>query len=519
MRVRVADSLAMMTILVLATAGPAGAQSSGPSASAGAGVLWRDATEETTGATGMWTNKVEVADIDGDGHLDILHANGGEYEAPGPPERQGVYLNPGKDGPWTDATDDVFGDDRFLARVIKARDATGDGITDLFVGTTYQTQSHLFRGLGRGRFEDVTDLLLPKADLSVGDAEVGDVDGDGDMDIVLADWGPGSPMSNAGGPVRLWRNTGEGWTDDAGSMPSQPIAFSWDLELVDVDGDWDLDIATSCKMCATSRLYLNDGTGTFTDVSAERMPPFGNNYEFEAMDLDADGDPELVTINDGPPGPTGLTEHVFRNDEGSFVDATGDWWPAAQNPGYDDNVVAFLDAESDGDADFLIGSLDGPDRLLLNDGTGHLTMQTDVFEGPATPGTLGIALGDLDGDGRLDVAEGQGEVESPDHVFLATKALPRDTAPPVVQGVDVVTREPGVIEVRARIHDRKTPVTSDDLTATVQVKRKGATDEYPLTLYGDALWRAVFEWDGAAPGSAGVKVCATDRAGNAACGA
>jgi hypothetical protein len=45
------------------------------------------------------------------------------------------------------------------------------------------------------------------------------------------------------------------------------VRFSWDLEQVDVDNDWDLDLAVSCKTCPTSLLYLNDGRGRFTDVS------------------------------------------------------------------------------------------------------------------------------------------------------------------------------------------------------------------------------------------------------------
>ena len=82
---------------------------------------------------------------------------------------------------------------------------------------------------------------------------------------------------------------------------------------MDVDLDWDLDLAVSCKMCPTSRLYLNDGAGVFSDESAERLPATSNNYELEAMDLDGDGYPELVTINDGPATSLGFTEHVFRN--------------------------------------------------------------------------------------------------------------------------------------------------------------------------------------------------------------
>jgi hypothetical protein len=42
--------------------------------------LWEDATKTTIGATKEWTNKVELADINGDGLVDILFANGGEYD-------------------------------------------------------------------------------------------------------------------------------------------------------------------------------------------------------------------------------------------------------------------------------------------------------------------------------------------------------------------------------------------------------------------------------------------------------
>jgi hypothetical protein len=504
-------------IASLLLAGAASGQSGAPG-SPGADPLWQDATAELTGATAGWTNKVEVADIDGDGLLDILHANGGDYDTPGVPERQGVYLNRGPGKPFRDASDDVFGEERFLARVIKARDVTGDGVVDLLVGTTYQTQTRLFRGAGGGTFEDLTGLLLPEAALSVGDLEVGDVDGDFDTDIVLADWGPGSPMGSQGAPVRLWRNTGEGWVDDPDAVPAARIQFSWDLELVDVDGDWDLDVAVSCKVCATSRLYRNDGTGTFSDVTDDALPAFANNYEFEAMDLDGDGDPELVTVNDGPAGEFGLTEHVFRNDDGVFVDATADWWPEAQNPGYDDNVIAFLDAESDGDADFLVGSLDGPDRLMVNDGTGHLTQVAAVFDGPATPGTLGIALGDLNGDNRLDVVEGEGEVAPDDHVFLATGAMLPDTAEPVIEAWTIIEREPGLFEVLARVHDRKTAVLPDDFREVTVEVGTANPKQFPLVPYGGSLWRAAFEFDGPAPAAEEVTVCATDRAGNVACG-
>ena len=116
-----------------------------------------------------------------------------------------MYFNRGAGRPFEHRTEDVFGSIPDLARVIKARDLDGDGLTDIFVGTTYQTQSRLFLGTGRGAFDEHTGTHLPQEPLSLGDAEPGDVDGDGDLDLVLADWGPGNNMRNAGGAARfLW---------------------------------------------------------------------------------------------------------------------------------------------------------------------------------------------------------------------------------------------------------------------------------------------------------------------------
>ena len=164
-------------------------------------MLWEDVTDTAIGSTGGWSNKVELADIDGDCDVDLLFADGGNYDAPGTPLVSQVWINDGT-GTFDDRSRDVLGDVPSLARVIKVRDVNADGLVDIFVGTTYQTQSRLFLARGGLSFEEVTTSNLPQVPLSVGDAEFGDVDGDGDLDLALADWGPGSPMANAGGRVR-----------------------------------------------------------------------------------------------------------------------------------------------------------------------------------------------------------------------------------------------------------------------------------------------------------------------------
>lgn len=486
--------------------GSGGGTSALPAGGPGLRHLWTDVTETSLGSTGEWTNKVELADLEEDGDVDLLFANGGNYDAPGEAVRSRVFLNRG-DATFSDATDQVFGGVRTYARVLKVADVNADGHQDVLMGTTYQTRSRLFVAQKRGNWREVTSSNLPGRKMSVGDLEVGDVDRDGDLDVVLADWGRGSPMKNRGGRTRLWLNDGSGVFTDvtAQRMPATKVQFSWELELVDVDNDWDLDVAVSCKRCPTSLLFENDGQGRFVDVSDRGLPATTNNYEFTPIDLDADGLLDLVTVNDGDMASYGYPEHVFHNTGGTFKDVTDTWWPPDQNDGWDDNVVVALDVESDGDADFLVGSLDGADRLLVNDGSGHLTVADEVFDAVPSEGTLGMAVADLNGDGRLDAVESQGEAPGfeDERVYLATKALARDTAPPVV-----VARLVGR-DVVARVHDNLTPNAPHEWQEVTAWWDDG---ERSLTWYGENLFTAQVPSD-----AGGAEVCATDAAGNETC--
>ena len=124
---------------------------------------------------------------------------------------------------------EVFGPEPMLAvRAIRVADINGDGHPDILVASSYQTQSRLYLGDGKGGFDDVTTTQLPQVKASVGDVKFGDADGDGDLDIILADWGPGSPMQNEGGRTMLWLNDGKGHFIDATAerMPNVVVRFS-----------------------------------------------------------------------------------------------------------------------------------------------------------------------------------------------------------------------------------------------------------------------------------------------------
>jgi hypothetical protein len=496
----------LAAVAIFASSAPAHAQ------------LWEDVSADTIGVTGEWSNKVELADLDGDGLVDILFANGGNYNEPGDPVQNRIFLNQGPGMPFREATDELLGPTGDLARVIKARDLNGDGAIDIVVGTTYQTQSRLYLGDGEGGFREVTSTHLPKSPGSIGDLEIGDVDGDGDLDLVLADWGPGDPFESPGAPVRLWLNDGEGkFTDGSDRLPRSGVRWSWDLELFDADNDYDLDIAVSCKVCSGGALFHNRGDGRYDDAS-DRMPQFTNNYELEPLDLNGDGLMDLVTINDGeqisPDDQFDRREHLFLADgQGGYRDGTAEVWPDSENVGADDNAVVVLDFDSDGDPDFLIGSLSGTDRLLVNDG-GRLSVNEEVFAGEPTPGTLGIAVADLNGDRRLDVVQSQGELAEDERVYFGTGIAP-DTAGPRIDLIESPAPASGGVTIRARVHDNKTPVADHDFTEVVLCRGPCADGESrtAMTWYGGALWRAELE---ASEGDT-YQVCATDAAGNESC--
>ncbi|HWU86070.1 MAG TPA: VCBS repeat-containing protein [Kofleriaceae bacterium] len=465
---------------------------------------WQDATANCTGTTAEWSNKVELADIDGDGKVDILIANGGDYSSAGTPEPVRVWKNLGT---WATApacteisAQAVLGFTG-LSRAIKVADVDGDGDLDIITGGAWQTQLRLYLREPTG-WVDATDHL-PQQLTSAGDFELGDVDGDGDLDLVIADWGPlapGAPLY-AGGRTRLYLNDGTGRFTDVTSarMPDLLVAWSWDLELVDIDQDWDLDILVSCKLCARNFVFRNDGTGTFTDDPAA-LPAFTNNYEFEAMDIDGDGDLDLMTINDGGQN----RDRLLVNDgTGRFSDETAARLAGTANPPVDDNAAVFLDVDSDGDADLFVASLSGPDRLLLNNGAGVFTLSPDATPDD-TPGSLGVAVADLDGDGRLDVVQAQGEAAFPEKVQLASSEVAVDTAPPVIARYAFLNGQ-----LVARIHDHQSPSRAHDWQR-VWIEHDGGATE--LQWYGEYLWRAAV----AQPAGA-FRLCAKDRAGNQAC--
>ncbi len=145
------------------------------------------------------------------------------------------------------------------------------------------------------QFEGLPRKGLPVANDNTTSVALGDVDGDGDLDMVIGNY--------SGQQNRLCVNNGTGaFSDATASRMPVDTDYTTSVALGDVDGDGDLDmvIGNRTRPVSQNRLYLNNGTGTFTDATASRMPVANDNTTSVALgDVDGDGDLDIVIGNFG----------------------------------------------------------------------------------------------------------------------------------------------------------------------------------------------------------------------------
>ncbi len=456
-----------------------------------------------------YTNQLSIADIDADGDLDILFANGGNFGNAGTPQLLRIYINDGN-GFFTDESVERTGGLTFLARGVETGDADGDGDLDIVVAQDFNRQPFLLINTGGGFFDDETDERLPAANLGSARAQFGDIDNDGDLDLYFCHGG----SSRWGCAVnRIYVNDGDGFYTDETDLrhPAGNVCEPMDAIFGDIDGDFDLDIRTSSTSSNQSKLYENDGAGVFSDISAG-VPNDDNCYSYDFGDIDGDGLLDLLGANGGP----GVTEILLHNNgDGTFSNWTGNINP---NPSADDNDSKFFDYDNDGDLDLIIAALFGAaERIYNNDGAGVFTEVTGLISGNGDA-SLDIGVGDLTGDGRLDIVTAQGESGNFQNRIYINVRGPVDTiAPNVVQTeqLDDTDDAVGPYFLRTVIYDG---VTSDrgffDDGITLHYSIDGGREmQTPMAWVGNSQWRAGIPGQ-AAGGVVEYFVTGSDMAGN-----
>ncbi len=265
---------------------------------------------------------------------------------------------------WRDSIDAAAGVTVYGHQGLSLGDFDGDGLDDLYVSQPAGLPNRLYRNNGDGTFSDATRRagldILDDTSMSL----FGDVDSDGDQDLILV--GP-TPL--------LFRNAGDGSFSLDGSagfdLPEEKAAMFTGAALADYDLDGDLDL----YVCAydfwqpgaqydaptpyydavngpPNLLFQNDGQGRFEEVAAlAGLQPTNNRFSFAAAwaDYDSDGDPDLYVAND-----FGRNNLYRNNGDGTFVEAAGELGVEDLGAGMS---AAWGDYDNDGDLDLYTANM------------------------------------------------------------------------------------------------------------------------------------------------------------------
>ena len=313
---------------------------------------------------------------------------------PAPPEATGIdFGNHLADS--TSITNQVF----LNGSGVALADADGDGLVDLYF-CGLETPNRLYRNLGDWRFADITRASGTgcTTQASTG-AAFADVDGDGDMDLLVTGIRAG---------VRLFLNQGGGrFAEGTRQRGLDGGEGSTSMALGDIDGDGDLDLYV---VHYRNRTFRDDPDAEF-DVRIEKgehqllayngrpvsHPDLQGRFSLDSRNgILENGQADALYLNRG----AGRFERmpwdgsVFRERDGSPSPAPYDWGLSAQ--------MRDLDGDSRPDL-YVCNDFQSPDRVWINDSRGrfapiaeHAIRQTSLF-------SMGIDAADLNGDGRDDL--------------------------------------------------------------------------------------------------------------------
>jgi hypothetical protein len=400
-----------------------------------------------------YAENIDCGDVDLDGDLDVLVANGGKPQAV---QLNRLYINSGA-GTFSDETATrLAGIPPGHSRDVEFTDLDDDGDLDAFTannasGLLIGEVSRFYVNLGGlqrgniGYFAEDTDnrwgtLVAVPADQQVCggcnsgpfrdwscDCDFGDLDDDGAIDLFFGSYGPtvdGSKRS------RLFLNDGLGVFNELwpwATTASDTMLHLMDVDLADFDGDFDLDVFAASRN-SQSRVYMNNryapvSAYPFNDITQVALLDTGavqvgqSCYEVEYGDLDGDADLDVWLINYN-----GNTDRVLRNDgivTNHFEFTQVNQW-IKNDPSSDEVEADFGDYDNDGDLDAFVANFSGTNHLYQSakaqgydpdvQGLFHRCgVSSGQSPNPELPSNFNGGTSsdgewaDLDGDGDLDI--------------------------------------------------------------------------------------------------------------------
>lgn len=312
-------------------------------------------TDRTDYPSGAGARFVVVGDVNNDNHLDLAIANQGE-------DTISVVINNGN-GTFAPA---VKYDAGTRVRSTAIGDLNGDGHPDIAASNSGDNLNNvsIFINNGDGTFAQQVTYDSPGNTSRI--VAMGDLDGDNDLDLVVANAAGG--VGNGGPGIAVLFNNGDGIFSNNGQYDVGAGPRS--LVIEDLDGDNDLDVAVASVGGSLISVLLNDGDGTFAIASNVNVP---NAFYVTAADLNGDQSLDLAVTNTT----NGLTT-LINNGDGTFV--TG----AVFQTGLLLQVVAVADVNNSPDVDLIV---------------------VDAFPTGSVTVLSPCRLGDVNRDGRVNLLD------------------------------------------------------------------------------------------------------------------
>jgi hypothetical protein len=409
-----------------------------------AGFGYPNSPSLTLGGTGVTDapSAVALGDLDGDGALDIACANVGDndlavfmHAASGLYTATPTFLLASPDGPFqpaglaitdlnSDGSLDVVAtsiDGALVAYFYEhethafapedlridgegtsalpiglvAGDLDGDGHTDLVVADSGLSQVAVLLQRGAGTFNTVPDATFGSAVDTSGPAAlaVGDLDGDGNLDIVCANQGTDD--------LAIYRQFSP---TIVGIQPKQRLGGSGSttqvsaVEIADVDGDGRPDIVTANSGAGTLTIFFQKPDGTFATLPDVTLGGLGGPIALVVTDLDGDGDLDLACANS-----TGNDVRVFLQTAPRVFATPGVTLGGASGP----SALIAADFNADGRCDLACANqTNNTIAIYLQSSLGAFPASPSftLGSGSLTPNPRALAAADIDNDGLIDIA-------------------------------------------------------------------------------------------------------------------